>query len=174
MLLETPRLLVVSTPLDIVRTRLERADFFAKVSLENETKTVRFPAEWPGDALVIFPRLAAQLEANPEQELWDGILIEKATGTAVGQLGCKGLPDGNGVVEIGYSLSPASRGRGYATESVGALTAWLLSQPAVSQVTAECLETNRASVRVLEGTGFKLVGKKAGDEGALFLWARDV
>lgn len=172
MFIETPRLVLVSTPLNIIRMRLERANFSAEVSLENETKTVRFPADWPSDALVIFPRLAAHLETNPEQELWDGTLIEKATDTAVGQLGCKGLPDENGVVEIGYGLNPEARGRGYATEIVGALTAWLLGQPTVSLVTAECLATNLASVRVLEKTGFKFVGKKAGEEGPLLLWAK--
>lgn len=173
MLIETPRLFLVSTPLAVVRTRLERDTFSAEVPLPGGALTVSFPAEWPGDALVIFPRLAKQLEKNPEQEFWDGTLVERATRTAVGQLGCKGLPDENGSVEIGYSLNPEVRGRGYATEIVGALTAWLLNQPTVSLVTAECLETNIASVRVLEKTSFEIVGKNAGDEGPLLMWARD-
>ncbi len=130
--------------------RLGRANFSAELPLGNETETVRFPAEWPGDALVMFPHMAVQLEANPEKELWDGTLVEKATNTAVGQLGCKGKPDENGVADISYGVNPAFQGHGYATEIIGALTAWLLNQPTVSLVTAACLETNTASARVLE------------------------
>lgn len=130
--LETPRLILVATPLDVIRTRLEQGHFSAVASLADGAKTIHFPVEWPGDALVIFSHLAEQPEHNPEQELWEGTLIEKAMDTAVGQLGCKGPPDENSVVEIGYGISPKVWGHGYATEIVGALTAWLLQQPAVS------------------------------------------
>jgi [ribosomal protein S5]-alanine N-acetyltransferase len=171
--IEAPRLILVSTPLEVIRKRLEHEAFTAVVPLADGPKAVTFPAEWPGDAIVIFPYLIEQLEANPKQELWEGTLIERATHTAVGQLGCKGPPDKNGSVEIGYGLSPAFQGHGYATEIVSALASWLLEQPAVSKVTAECLETNAASVRVLQKTGFALVGEKASDEGRLLLWVRD-
>lgn len=174
MYLRTPRLLLVGTPLGIIRMRLEQKGFSAEVSLADKVKTVNFPAEWPGDALVIFHQLVEQLEKNLGRELWDGTLIERATLTAAGQLGTKGAPDKNGVVEIGYGVSPAFRGRGYAPEMVGALTTWLLGQPGVTQVTAECLGTNVASARVLQKTGFELVGKKAGDEGALLVWTRSI
>ncbi len=173
--LETQRLMLVATPLDVLKKRLTHDDTFtADMPVANEPRLVTFPATWPGDALVIFPRLIEQLEKNPWQELWDGTLIERATLTAAGQLGTKGAPDENGVVEIGYGVSPAFQGRGYATEMVGALTAWLLGQPGVTQVTAECLGTNVASARVLQKTGFELVGKKAGDEGALLVWTRSI
>lgn len=172
--LETPRLILVATPLDVIRKRLEHDTFSAAVPLPGGVQTVTFPAEWPSDALVMFPHMAAWLAAKPERERWEGTLVERATHTAVGQLGCKGAPDENGSVEIGYGLSPAFQGRGYATEMVGALTAWLLEQPSVTRVTAECLETNTASARVLQKTGFKLTSKKASAEGPLLLWAREV
>lgn len=82
------------------------------------------------------------------------------------------MPDDNENVHVGYGLNPDIQGRGYATEMVGALTAWLLEQPSVSRVTAEWLENNPASVRVLQKTGFVQVGRKASDKGPLLLWAR--
>lgn len=169
---ETPRLILVPTPLEIVKARLEQGTLTAEVPLADGPETVAFPAEWPGDALALFPRLAKQLEENPEQELWEGTLVERTTFAAIGQLGCKGLPDENGSVEIGYGLNLAVQGRGYATEIVGALAVWLLRQPGVTQVKAECLETNLASVRVLQKIGFEPTGEKPDAEGTLLLWAR--
>ena len=165
--------MLVATPLEVLRRRLERNDTFtAELPLASGPETVTFPATWPGGALVIFPRLIEQLEANPDDEPWDGTLVERATLTAVGQLGCKGKPDENGLVEIGYGLVLEVWGRGYATETVGVLVSWLLEQPSVRVVTAECLETNHASVRVLQKTGFKQVGQKPDEEGTLLLWER--
>ena len=172
--LETQRLMLVATPLPVLKAGLEQDAFTAKLPLANGPKTVTFPAAWPGDALVIFPRLIKSLETNPDNELWDGTLVERATLTAVGQLGCKGKPDENGSVEIGYGLIPEVWGRGYTTEIIGALVFWLLKQPDVRTVTAECLETNHASVRVLQKTGFKRVGQKSDNEGTIFLWERVV
>ncbi len=172
MFLQTPRLIWVSTPLNVVRLTLERRAFTAEVPLAEGVKNVYFPTEWPGDALVIFPHIATELEKNPEHERRDGALIEKATNTAIGQLGCKGLVDENGSVDIGYGLSPVFQGHGYATEMVGALTAWLLEQPSVSLVKAACLETNIASVACSRKPGCKSVGKKASNEGPLLLWAK--
>ena len=166
--------MLVATPLEVLRRRLERNDTFtAELPLASGPETVTFPATWPGGALVIFPRLIEQLEANPDDEPWDGTLVERATLTAVGQLGCKGKPDENGLIEIGYNiLVLEARERGYATETVGVLVSWLLEQPSVRVVTAECLETNHASVRVLQKTGFKQVGQKPDEEETLLLWER--
>lgn len=176
MLLETPRLLLIPTPLDIIWTRLARGDleesFVADVVLNGEQVAVTFPAAWPGDALALFPKLAAQLEANPQQPRWEGTLLERATLTAVGQMGCKAPPDARGEVEIGYGLNPEAWGRGYASEMVGALCTWLLQQPAVSQVTALTRDDNRASIRVLQKSGFRQIGEEIGDEGLFLLWAK--
>ena len=170
--LETQRLILVATPLDVLEKRLTHdGTFAAKVPFTTGPKLVTFPATWPGDALVIFPRLIEQLKANPDA-VWDGTLVERRTLTAVGQLGCKGQPDENGRVEIGYGLVPEVWGRGYASEIVGALVAWLLEQPSVRVVTAECLETNYASARVLQKTGFDNVGRRPDEGGTLLSWER--
>ena len=92
----------------------------------------------------------------------------------VGGIGCKALPDASGTVEIGYGINPSAQGRGLATEAARALTDWALTQPGVRRVTAECLETNLGSVRVLEKAGFTRVGERHDEEegGLLILWER--
>jgi [ribosomal protein S5]-alanine N-acetyltransferase len=168
--LETDRLILVSTPLAVVRTRLKTDSFSAPVPLPESSLTVTFPSAWPGDGLVFFPGID---EAGVEPGDWGGTLIEKSSSTAIGQLGCLGQPDEAGVIEIGYGLNPSARGQGYATEIVGALTDWLLARPDVSLVRADTAVENAASQRVLEKNGFASIGiGHSEDDGALLLWEK--
>ena len=167
--LQTSRLALVQTPLDVVRTRLTQTDFAAEVSAPGGALTVHFPEAWPGDELVLFPMY---LEA-PDAPSWGGFALELSTNRAVGGAGCKGMPDESGRIEIGYGLSLEARGKGYATELVGALVGWLLAQTEVSVVTAETSVENLASQRVLEKCGFARVGERVCEEdGPLFLWEK--
>ena len=153
------------TPLHVLRGRLEQPGFTEIVEIAGEFFNVTFPSEWPGDALVLFPRMAEALEENPDLEAWEGMVIGRATNVAVGQMGFKGPPDARRRVEIGYGINPSFEGRGYATEGVRALVAWAAEQPQVEQIVAECLESNVGSVRVLEKVGFERTGTRHDEEG---------
>lgn len=132
-----------------------------------------FSAEWPGDALVIFPTLSEQLRDAPNSVPWGATIIDKAERTAVGQISFKSLPDASGTVEVGYGVNPSHEGRSYATEATSALVEWALTQPGVTRITAECLESNVGSVRVLEKAGFAQIGRRFDEEGGrLILWER--
>ena len=72
-----------------------------------------------------------------------------AGGTVIGDCGTHGPVDEAGVIEIGYGLAAPSRGQGYGSEAVLAVTEWLLSQPEVRQVQAHTLTDNMPSRRVL-------------------------
>ncbi|MEF2278900.1 GNAT family N-acetyltransferase [Deinococcus sp. YIM 134068] len=172
--LETARLVLVATSLQVIETRLERETFTMPIEVGPETWDVTFPAEWPGDSLDLFPMLAEQLRTAPETVPWGGLLIGKADRAVVGGIGCKSLPDASGTVEIGYGLNPSAWGRGLATEAAHALTDWALTQPNVRRVTAERLDTNIGPVRVLEKSGFRRVGERHDEEegGLLILWER--
>ena len=110
--------------------------------------------------------------AHPDQWEWYAIwMIELKDGTHIGDLCYKGLKD-DGSVEIGYGISEAHQGRGYATEAVCALVDRAFRQPGVTCVTAETEETNFASQRVLYKAGFIPTGKY-GEEGPLFVRRKD-
>ncbi len=67
-------------------------------------------------------------------------------------------PPANGVVEIGCSIIPEARGRGYATEIVRALLAHAFAHPDVAEVIAHTSDENTASTRLLLRCGFGRVG----------------
>ena len=177
--LETPRLLFFSTPSSVIRTRLTLSDFLAEVSVgpcetagPDGRLTVHFPAEWPGeDAVPMLPIWIARRERTPDPGPWcDGVVVRREDGLAVGSVGFKSPPDATGSVEIGYAINRSLRSLGYATETATALVTWALQQPGVRRMTAECLESNPASARVLEKSGFQRVGRRAGEDGELLLW----
>jgi RimJ/RimL family protein N-acetyltransferase len=75
-------------------------------------------------------------------------------------------PDADGAVEIGYTIFPSGRGRGYATEAVTALVEWAASSSQVRAMLATVARGNEASVRVLERVGgFVEIGTCRNDAG---------
>ena len=110
----------------------------------------------------------------PHEDTADGLAMAVKTGhppgwlvtvggTVIGDIGTHGPVDEAGSVEIGYGLAAPSRGRGYGSEAVAAVTEWLLSQPGVRQVRAHTLTSNAPSRRVLEKAGFTYVGLDEGE-----------
>jgi ribosomal-protein-alanine N-acetyltransferase len=71
----------------------------------------------------------------------------------IGEIGFTGPPRA-GNVGIGYAIVPSARRQGYATEAIRAVAAWALAQPGVSEVSAQTLLDNEASVRALLRAGF--------------------
>src|SRR5262245_50277039 len=85
-------------------------------------------------------------------------------------------PGIDGVVEIGYTIFPDQRGRGYATEAVTALVDWAAQSSEVRVVLAAIVRGNDASVRVLERVGgFVELGTCRNDDGEVeVVYRRDV
>jgi ribosomal-protein-alanine N-acetyltransferase len=122
----------------------------------------------PGDldrhALEFFKaRLQAAGESAVGWYNWYGIALD-ADGrrdSLVASAGYLGPPEDDGSVEIGYSVVPAARRRGYATELVEFLAARAFKFHPVRAVTAHTLESNAASAGVLLRCGFIRVGPGA-------------
>jgi ribosomal-protein-alanine N-acetyltransferase len=119
------------------------------------------PAAWPQpDLLDVLPLQAA---ASAEAEcfgVW--VIIERDTVSVVGDVGFMGPPDEAGAIEVGYSVIPDRRRRGYATEAASVIIGWALSQPIIQVVVAGCDGDNVPSIRTLEGLGFRQTGEANG------------
>ncbi|MBC9933628.1 GNAT family N-acetyltransferase [Chitinophaga qingshengii] len=118
------------------------------------------PPEWPQTELKdLLPHLIEQLQHDPKAFPWLlWVIVSVTDKTVLGDICFKGRPDENGMVEIGYSLLPGHRSRGYMQEAATALISWAFRQPFVESVEAECAVDNTASGKVLQRLGMQQTG----------------
>ncbi len=118
------------------------------------------PPSWPQpDLLDILPLLAAADSAAEKFGAW--VMVERGTNSVVGDIGCLGPPV-DGVVEIGFSVVPERRRRGYASAAATALVGWLRGQPDEREILARSEADNVGSIGVLERAGFRRTGEADG------------
>jgi RimJ/RimL family protein N-acetyltransferase len=83
------------------------------------------------------------------------LVVRRADGRILGDMGTHGAPDSAGCIEIGYSLAPTARGQGIGTAAVAALVGRLAAVPEIREITAVTGVQNTASRRLLERCGFR-------------------
>jgi RimJ/RimL family protein N-acetyltransferase len=84
--------------------------------------------------------------------------IEKESGDFLGWFHFRSEARSPDTVELGYKLRRASWGKGYATEGARALVSRGFQQGGVRCIFATALADNKASRRVMEKCGLRLVG----------------
>lgn len=162
MIIQEKRLQLISCTLETLDAELASRQALA------DNLGLRVPESWPPGE---YDRAAIQffrqrVVENPNAEgwySWYGALRENETarGVLVGAGGYFGPPGTDGTVEIGYSILPEYRGRGFATEMAGALVSRACALPAVRRVIAHTFPDNAGSIKVLENCGFAFVGPGA-------------
>ncbi|MFC5217832.1 GNAT family N-acetyltransferase [Streptomyces coerulescens] len=89
---------------------------------------------------------------RPEWGLF--VLVRREDGRAIGGIGFHGVPDDEGLAEVGYDLTEAARGQGYATEALRALSAHSLSHDEAQALIAAIHEDNAPSQGVAARAGY--------------------
>lgn len=89
----------------------------------------------------------------------------EADGRFAGTIGAYDYNAQNDSIEIGYSIFPAFQGKGYATEALKAVLAYLLDHEQIKTVTAWCAAEHDASRHVLENAGMVCIGTENGFPG---------
>jgi RimJ/RimL family protein N-acetyltransferase len=137
----------------------------------------RGPTVRPGPELIHrgFGWSIDRIRRNPEWRLWGDRLMIARHGErrVLGSVIFHGHPGEDGIAEIGYGVDEAVRRQGLATEATRACVEWALRQPAVLSVSATAHPFNRASIRVLEKIGMRLVGSRDEAIGELCVFAID-
>jgi len=155
----TPRLTLIPATAALVQAEIGPQDLFS------QALGAKVPENWPPELLVdVLPFFLEQLEQDPTLVgwlSWYWVLRREATEEAllIGSGGFKGQPQSDGAVEIGYSILPQYQGRGYATEAVAGLLAWVFSYSEATRAIAETASRNRASIRMLARLGFDYTGQ---------------
>jgi ribosomal-protein-alanine N-acetyltransferase len=124
-----------------------------------EICNVQVPDDWPqADLAEALPTMIEQAENEPIPADWNGIIINKDDRTIIGDMGLKGGPNEEGSADVGYSIIPEYRNHGYATEMLRGLISWAFIDKDIKVITADCLDDNIGSIRVLEKAGLHRVG----------------
>lgn len=102
---------------------------------------------------------------------------EKASGSYIGDAGIADFKREidsplNGCPEVGWAMTAPSRGKGYATEAMQAITAW--GNTRFPGATTVCIidPDNAASIRVAEKSGYQLVGTVTYKDNPILLFSR--
>lgn len=92
----------------------------------------------------------------------------------IGFGGFKGEPNIDGEVEIGYSVSPQFRNRGFATEAAEGLTNYAFLDSRIKKVIAHTLAEENPSSNLLKKLGFVFkVSFEDSEDGHIWRWERD-
>lgn len=102
---------------------------------------------------------------------------EQASGAYVGELGFadfkrESLPQLAGRPELGWALSPAVHGRGYATEALRAVLSWGDAHLPAAETVCIISPENLASLRVAAKLGYREVERMTRNGGETILFAR--
>lgn len=126
-------------------------------AIADGTREVDWAPGFPQEGDVLIARLVLAVD---ESDAGDGVIwgpweVRTARGALIGTAGFQGPPR-EGEVEIGYGIAPEHRGRGLASEAVGALLEVARSAGA-SATMARVDWDNAASRRVLDRHQFQVV-----------------
>ncbi len=109
-----------------------------------------------------------QMAEDPDSAEWVArAAVSEPDGAVVGHAGFHAPPDESGMVEVGYSVDPAFRRRGYAREMLRDLLRRCADDERVHTVRASISPENVASLGTIAGFGFEKVGEQWDDEDGL-------
>lgn len=165
-MIETPRLILIPLTYDQLLKYI-RCDHSLEAELNLQPSSRKISTELK-EALeqTILPNVADPNKNYLYSTLWTAVLKEE--NSMVGDLCIIGEPNAAGEIEIGYGIYDEYKDRGYMTEIVSGLIRWAKSETRVLAVVASSEETNFASSKVLEKSGFVAIGKT----GTLINWRR--
>lgn len=127
------------------------------------------PEEWPPDQVTpdVIEEFIGRMKAK-DRKIWSfyWLLHQKVSELPV-LVGSGGfLAHENGTLEIGYSILSNYQNKGYATEAVRSMVQWALSSLKNDCIIANTYPYLKASIRVLEKSGFHFKGNGS-EEGTI-------
>lgn len=118
------------------------------------------------------PYALKMLEKNPQVLRWGmHLFLKKDENKIIGNGGFKGVADEQGMVEIGYAISPLYENQGLATEAARGMIDYAFSWSPIKMVDAHTLAEENASVKILQKCGMTRIAEKHDDEdGDIWQW----
>lgn len=144
----------------LVLRRLRESDLSSFCHYRSDPRVARYQ-DWTSFSEVEGQGFfAGQAKLHPDVPgTWFQMAIELGeTGELVGDCGLHTPADRLGQAEIGFTLAPEHQGRGYATEAINCLLAYVFDQLGKHRVIAITDARNAPAARVLERVGMRREG----------------
>jgi RimJ/RimL family protein N-acetyltransferase len=140
------------------------ADLDAFAAMWGDPEVTRFIGGKPATREEAWIRLLRNIGHWEEIGFGPWMVCEKATGRMVGDIGFGNFqrtidPPFGDTPEIGWVMSPAAHGKGYASEAIAAALAWGDAHFEGDRTVCIIDPANGASLRVAEKAGFKEFGR---------------
>jgi RimJ/RimL family protein N-acetyltransferase len=144
----------------LILRRFTAGDVDHLVALDGDPEVMRFlTGGAPAPAAVVrdqvLPRILAYYERGERYGYWAA--VDKASGDFLGWFHFRPSAADPAAIELGYRLKRAAWGRGLATEGARALIDKGFTEYGLARVVATALAAHRASIRVMEKAGLRLV-----------------
>lgn len=159
---------IATERLDLVS--LPPAFIAALLGGDRSRATFAVPDDWPGeeDGFLRLRLDQMRSDATAQQWLLRAMVVREPQRRMVGHVGFHGPPGVNGkrdpgALEIGFTVFPEFRGRGYATEAARALIGWAARERGVRRFIASVRPGNAPSLRVVAKLGFVQTGRQWDD-----------
>jgi ribosomal-protein-alanine N-acetyltransferase len=102
-----------------------------------------------------------QVKADPSCNKWFiRFIVEKQSREVIGSTSFHGVPDQNGMVEIGLGVEGAFQNQGFAKEALLGMWRWVAKQPEVKVLRYTVSPDNGASIAVINYFGFEFLGQQ--------------
>jgi [ribosomal protein S5]-alanine N-acetyltransferase len=102
-----------------------------------------------------------QAKADPSCNKWFvRFIVLNETHEVIGSTSFHGVPDENGMMEIGLGIEEAFRNQGYAREALLGMWRWVSTQPEVKTLRYTVSPDNLPSIAVINYFGFEYKGQQ--------------
>jgi [ribosomal protein S5]-alanine N-acetyltransferase len=106
-----------------------------------------------------------QVKTDPSCNKWFvRQIVLKQSREIIGSTSFHGVPDENGMVEIGLGIESKFQNRGFAKEALIAMWTWAIDQPGVNSFRYTVSPDNAPSIKVIEYFGFPFTGIQIDEE----------
>ena len=106
-----------------------------------------------------------QVKADPATNKWFvRFIVDAKTREVIGSTSFHGVPDSEGMMEIGIGIEEAFWGNGYATEALLGMWKWVCGEAGVRTLRYTVSPSNLASVAIIKKFGFAHMGQQIDEE----------
>ena len=159
--ISTPRLELHHISADRLIDLYEKRDDTFALSGESFTNPLRNLIDFQGPLAWRVPQVKSDPSTNKWFVRW---IVLKENREVIGSTSFHGVPDADGMMEIGLGIEEAFRNKGYAREALAGMWKWVCAYPEVKTLRYTVSPDNLASIAVINYFGFEYKGQQIDEE----------